>query len=153
MARWQIFDLFVDKSLQWSHLPSWNRAFLGYFGERNPITGPFLRNYCDIASYARVLNILERLISENFLLWSRVPHVYVTHLCTFENQVLCIKLWCTHVNLNGFAVSTQVCNHNSVNCILSNHFRCYVWPPLLAYIVNLIIASAQIARRGGLIIE
>ena len=35
---------------------------------------------------------------------------------------------CTYtlnVNLNGFTVSTQVCNHNSVNC----HFRCYVWPP------------------------
>ena len=30
------------------------------------------------------------------------------------------------VHLNGFVVSTQVCNRNSVNCILCNHFRCYV---------------------------
>ena len=30
------------------------------------------------------------------------------------------------VHLNGFAVSIQVCNLNSVNCILCNHFRCYV---------------------------
>ena len=37
-----------------------------------------MRNYCDITSYARVFNILEHLISENFLLRSRVPHAYVT---------------------------------------------------------------------------
>ena len=34
------------------------------------------------------------------------------------------------VNLNGFVVSTQACNLMSANCILCNHFRCYVWPPL-----------------------
>ena len=53
-------------------------------------------------------NILERLISENFLLQSRVSHAYVTQrvsshsdermssfteLCTFENHAL----WCTRI--------------------------------------------------------
>ena len=91
-------------------------------------------------------NILECLFSENFLLQSRVSHVYVTQrvsshsdertssfteLCTFENCALWCTLWCTlrcvlRGCLNSFAVSIHGCNHNSVNCIL---LECYVWPP------------------------
>ena len=82
-------------------------------------------------------NILERLISENFLLRSRVSHAYATQwvsshsdertssfteLCTFENRALWCALRCVLrgcvVNLNGFAVSSHGYNPNSVNCIL-----------------------------------
>jgi len=98
MARRQKYDLFVDKSSMKS--PTFVN-FKVYFRERNPITGPFLRNYCDITSYALVFNIWS--VSENFLLWSRVPLAYVTQqvsshfnermssfteLCTFENRTL-----------------------------------------------------------------
>ena len=66
------------------------------------------------------LNILERLISENFLLRSRVSHAYVTQrvpsysdertssfteLCTFENRVRFdarVYTLNVNVNLNGF---------------------------------------------------
>ena len=78
-------------------------------------------------------NILERLISENFLLRSRVSHaqrVYHSILMSSHQVLHSYALLrttrfdaCTYalnVNLNGFAVLTQVCNHNSVNCILSN---------------------------------
>ena len=84
MARRQKYDLFVDKSSMKS--PTFV-DFKVYFCERNPITGPFLRNYCDITSYALVFNIWS--VSENFLLWSRVPLAYVTQQVSSHSMSAC----------------------------------------------------------------
>ena len=128
MARRQTFDLFVDKTLQWSHLLSWNRAFKAFWREESnnrALFAKLLRH----RKLCTTFNILEHLISENLLLWSRVSHAYVTQrvsshsdegtssfteLCTFENHALwctvrCILRGCV-VKLNGFAVSTNRCN-------------------------------------------
>ena len=114
----------------------------------NPITGPFLRNYCDITSYARVLTFWSfyfrklpvmvkstscvcQTVSIIPFQWAHVKFYRVMHFWEPYALMHVRKLWCTqHVNLNGFTVSTQVSNHNSVNYILSDHFPCYVWPPL-----------------------
>jgi len=83
-------------------------------------------------------NILECLISEKFLLQSRVSHAYVTQrvlshsdertssfteLCTFENHAL----WCTqHVNLR------LVPKCAIVTLLIAYFLITSVWPPLRA---------------------
>ena len=48
--------------------------------------------------------------------WAHVKFYRVMHFWEPHALMHARKLWCTqHVNLNGFGVSTQVCNHNSVN--------------------------------------
>ena len=86
------------------------------------------------------------LVSKNLVLRSRVSRICHTvsivpfrlHLQSYEllRPVRFDARFDAHsVNFNDFAASTQVCNYNSVNCILCNHFRCYVWPPKVVLLV------------------
>ena len=103
------------------------QGLLGLFWREESNNRAFFVKLLQHRKLCMSFNILECLISENFLLRSRVSHACVTQrvsshsdertssltgLCTFENHVLrccmlrCILCGCV-VNLNGFAVSNQ----------------------------------------------
>ena len=77
-------------------------------------------------------NILERLISENFLLRSRVPHAYVTQRVSSHSneRTPSFTELCTCLSFDACKFTWMVsrlvpkCAIISVNCIFSNHLRC-----------------------------